>query len=338
METPPLLSSDFFAEVDRQVAEKAAKRARRRKELLEKDIAADVRIVAWVDILGFSHQIQQAKTDAEFRAVYRKMLYVHEQFDAPSASDEPEEQEQINKTYGRTVLALSDGLVVTASANAEARASMTLYDLLMSFIGEVAMAQAHCALEGIFLRGGVSIGPFYCDNNILLSPALVRAYKLETERASFPVIIVEQRHVAALRKLSGIRHYAKGCDPSLAYFCPFKSPAQKKGERFYHLNYVNYLSHPENHGFFRDRDRIAFSNRDTFSPRERDRIFDVSHCKSAARATIHHKKQLIDAYNATSSPKVRAKYRWLMAYHNRCIRGYNRFYDEAQIDLTKFKA
>lgn len=338
MDTLAKSISDIFADAARSADEKIAKRAQRRKELHEKNIAADVRIVAWVDILGFSHKLQQAKTDADFRAVYHKMLFVQEQFGAPSASDEPEEQEQINKTYGRTVLALSDGLVVTASANAEARVAMTLYDLLMSFIGEVVMAQAHCALKGIFLRGGISIGPFYCENNILLSPALVRAYKLETERAAFPVIIVEQRHVAVLRKLSGIKHYAKDCEPSLSYFCPFKSPAQNKGERFYHLNYVNYLSHPENHGFFRDRDRTAFFDRDTFSPRERDRISDVSHCKSAARETTHHKKLLIDAYNATEDPKIRAKYRWLMAYHNRCIRGYNRFYDEAQIDLTKFKA
>src|SRR4051812_30319104 len=101
MKSPAQMSPDWFADIDRRVAEKAAKRAQRRKELLEKDIAADVRIVAWVDILGFSQQLEAAKTEAEYRAVYRKMLYVHEQFDAPSASDEPEEQELINRTHGR---------------------------------------------------------------------------------------------------------------------------------------------------------------------------------------------------------------------------------------------
>ncbi|MEA3211692.1 MAG: hypothetical protein QOE70_4749 [Chthoniobacter sp.] len=337
MKSPAQMSPDWFADIDRRVAEKAAKRAQRRKELLEKDIAADVRIVAWVDILGFRQQLEAAKTEAEYRAVYRKMLYVHEQFDAPSASDEPEEQELINRTHGRTVLALSDGLVVTASANAEARESMTIYDLLMSFIGGLVMAQAQCAANGIFLRGGISIGPFYLDNNILLSPALIAAYKLETERASYPVIIVEQRHIARLRKLSGIKQYSEDVEPSQSYFLPFKSPAQRKGERFYHLDYVGFLADPDNYSFFRKRDHKAFQDRANFTNKERDLIFSVSLEKSAAHAATHHKKLLIEAYNATTSSRIRAKYRWLMAYHNRSMRGRSWFFDKAQIDLANFK-
>jgi hypothetical protein len=328
--------ADVFKNSDRRVKEQAAKRAQRRKELLEKNIAGEARIVAWIDILGFSHELQQARTEFQHRAAYHKMLFVHEAFDSPSASDEPEECERINQDYGRTVLALSDGLVVTASPNAKARASMTPYDLLMSFIGDLVMAQANCALNGIFLRGGISIGPFYHENNVLLSLALVLAYKLETERASYPVIIVAQDHIAALRQLKGFKHYAPDFEPSQAYFQPFKSPAQKKGERFYHLDYLQFLAHPDNHGFSSAKERKDSYDSETYSPRERDMLFSLSHYKSAARAMCRHKDKLIEAYNATSSERVRAKYRWLMAYQNRALKGLPWLYDAARIELKRF--
>ena len=107
-------------------------------------------------------------------------------------------------------------------------------------------------MNGIFLRGGISIGPYHYDNDILLSPPMIRAYKLETERVSYPVIIVEQQHIAALRQLPGIKHYAVDAfetdrNPTSVHS---KAPAQQKGERFFFLDYLNYLAQLGNHGFF----------------------------------------------------------------------------------------
>ena len=325
-----------FKEAERSAELAAAKRAQRRKELLERKIEIDQRIVAWVDILGFSAQIQSVRTDEEYRAVYRKMLFVHEVFDSPNASDESETRERINKQYGRTVLALSDGLVVTASLKAEARKAMTSYDLLMSFIGEILEAQANCAMNGIFLRGGICIGPFYYENNILLSPALVLAYKMETERAYYPVIIMPETHIAAIRALPGFKHYAKDAEPSQTYFCPLKSPSHRKGERFYHLDYLRFLANPDSHGFFSERERKESLDHDKYSPRERRMLFSLSHYRSAVRAVRRNKDKLIEAYHATKCERVRAKYRWLMKYHNRTLQDSCWLFDEARIDPKTF--
>lgn len=328
--------ADALRDSEQRVREEADKRVKRRKELREKDISAEIRIVAWIDILGFSQQLQQARTEAQYRSVYHKLLLVHEMFDAPSASDQPDVIAKNNDDYGRSVMALSDGSVVTASPNAKARTVMTSYDLLMSFIGDIVMAQANCALNGVFLRGGISIGPFYCENNILLSRALIDAYKMETERAYYPVILISPNHVAALRQLKGFKHYAKGWEPSPTYFRPFKSPSRKKGERFLHLDYLRYLAHPDNHGFFCERDRIESLDREKYSPTERQHLFSLSHFKSAARAMRGHKEKLIQAYKATNSERVKAKYRWLMAYQNRTLRGFHPVYNQARIDLQDF--
>lgn len=332
-----LESEDFLKSAMRRAEESVKKRAQRRKELFEKPIKAKVCVVAWIDLLGFSQQMQHVKTDDDLRAAYRKMLFVHEQFSTVSASDDPETQAEINKNYGRTILALSDGLVIAAGLDAAALAATTPYDLLMSLVGEVIMAQAHCALKGIFLRGGISIGQFYFEDDILLSSGLIRAYKLETERACYPVILITPEVVAKLRKLPGIKHYAKDSEPSQSYFLPFKSPRQKRGERFYFLDYITYIAHPDNHSFYSAEDRKAWSDRKK-TPAERNRIFNESHWKSALRSLQHHKKMLIAAYGACTSEKTKAKYRWLMRYHNRTINRFGSFHEPALIPLEQFQA
>ena len=206
---------------------------------------------------------------------------------------------------------------------------------MMSLIDQIIMAQAACAMAGIFLRGGISIGPFYFDNDILLSPALVRSYKLETERATYPVILITPETVGALRRLHGLECYARGADPSRDYFRPFKSPRQKKGERFYFLDYVRYMAAPDNYFFDSLADRDACADRRK-SDEERQRIFDESHDKSALKALQSHRRRLIEAYNGSPSERVKAKYRWLMDYYNRTLQSITPFYDPALIDLHQF--
>lgn len=329
-----LNSKSFEAELKRSANEKAKKRAERRRQLLEKPIEPDLCLVAWIDILGFSQQLQAVKSDADLQAAYRKMLFVHEWLNKAGASDEPDELEEANKLQGRQVIALSDGLVVTGSLRAAMPDLYSPFDLMMSLVDQIILAQSACAMAGIFLRGGISIGPFYFENDILLSPALVRSYKLETERATYPVILVTPDTVAALRKLDGLQYYARGADPSRDYFRPFKSPHQKKGERFCLLDYVRYMASPDNYFFNSLADRDAYADRRK-SDEERQRIFDESHDKSALRALQSHQRQLIEAYNQSPSEK-KAKYRWLMRYHNQTVQSISRFFAPALIDLHQF--
>ncbi|MEY2520553.1 MAG: hypothetical protein QOF24_2312 [Verrucomicrobiota bacterium] len=331
-----LNSKRFEKDLKRYAAEKAKKRAQRRKELLEKRIQTDVRLVAWIDILGFSQQLQAVQTDADLQAAYRKMLFVHEWLNKEAASDEPEVLAEANKIQGRTILALSDGIVVTGSLNAEVLGLYSPFDLLMSLVDQIILAQMACTMEGIFLRGGISIGPFHFDNDILLSPALVRAYKLESERATYPVILISPATVAALRRLPGIEAYAKNSEPSRDYFSPFKSPYQKRGERFCFLDYVRYMAAPDNYFFDSLADRDAATDRKR-PAEERQRIFNDSHDKSALKGLQRHRDQLIKAYQKAESEGVRSKYRWLMRYHNRTLTNITSFYDDALVDLNEFK-
>lgn len=326
------MDEDYIQRIQREAAENSEKRHQQREELLNKPIKAEERLVAWIDILGFKHEMEQVKTDADLQKAYRKMLYVHEQFNKETASDDPLNQANINKTYGRRILALSDGIVVAAenSKAVPARDSMTQYDLLMSLVPDLIEAQAGCSLRGIFLRGGISEGQFYFENDILLSAGLVRAYTIESTIACYPVVLIERKLVDDLRTLDGYTDYALGCDPSEKYFLPFERPDKRDEGKYYYLDYIGYIADPGNHGFFSEEDRVAAFDKGR-DPKVRDRIHGESLAKSALRCLQRHKDKVSEAYTAITDEKVKKKYEWLIDYHNRTIKESGSFYDSALI-------
>lgn len=330
--SPKPFTKEWIAEITRKSQEESAARAARRRAQREKPLETEDRVVAWIDILGFSEQLAGANTPEKLREVYLRLLRVQDYFDLPTASDDPDEQAEQNTVYGREVLAVSDGLVLTASLNSEAGKMMTPYDLLMSFVGEILEAQAFCAIHGIFLRGGISKGLFYFKDNILLSPALVRAYKLESKKAVFPVILIDREVVKALRALYGRKHYSKDADPSLSYFLDFESPNKEKGDSLYFLDYLAHLSSPGSHGWHKDEDRKAFiAEKDS---KKRQKIFNASHTAATVQAMGWHKEEVVKAYDAADDPKVKAKYQWIIDYHNSTVEGMPAF-DPIRIKMPK---
>lgn len=52
----------------------------------------------------------------------------------------------------------------------------------------------------IFFRGAVSVSKLYMDENIVLGPALIESYKLESEKAIYPRIILSKEVVEIVKK------------------------------------------------------------------------------------------------------------------------------------------
>jgi hypothetical protein len=163
------------------VEKKQAKRAAKAAELAAKplpDLTPRACLVAFIDILGFGREIEAAKTKEDLEKAYKKVLLVQKEFQKVSAADDPEEQTEVNSTYGRRVIALSDAVVVVITPNCPSGEMMGNYDHLGMAVFELIEAQARCvAAHGIFVRGGLSHGPFFFEDDILLSPALAKAYE-----------------------------------------------------------------------------------------------------------------------------------------------------------------
>lgn len=240
-------------------------------------------LVAFIDILGFGHELEKAATEDDMTRVYAKIHKVQEEFQLPSASQKPQHQLQNNADYSRRVIALSDAVVIAITPNCEMESLMGGYDLLGFALYELALAQGICACQGIFVRGGISHGPFFFQDDVLISPALVRAYDLETNAAKFPIIVVPEStrdEVLAAHRMGS--NGPGAADPTLRLFKKF-GRRKWRNQRLYFLDYIGVM--------LRDSG-------------------------SAANFLNLHRRKIEEAYNATSSEKVRKKYRWLMKYHN----------------------
>lgn len=214
-----LQASDISAEALVSTRAIAAERTARRG-MFEAVIPEPRRyIVAWIDILGFKEQIRDARTTEEFQAVFRRLRMVHDEFDHASGSTEPGQEER-NTQLGRRIIALSDGLVIVQNLEEDSPLSemLSFSDQVGYFLGFIQLAHARCAASGIFLRGGISVGDFWFEHDVLLSPALVRAYEIETRLARYPVILLERSladEVEARKTESG---YEEDSDEYSRYF------------------------------------------------------------------------------------------------------------------------
>ena len=209
-------TEDILARVKGFASQRAAGRAERRERFAQVKPKPQLSVVAWVDLLGFREQICKADTPEKFQAAYRRMRDVHQEFDKETASVESD-QGELNKSLGKCIVALSDGLVIALNLENDSPASevSSHYEQVGSFLEALRLAQARCASVGNLVRGGVALGYFWFQDDILLSPALVSAYEMESKKhlAKNPVIILSRELADKLRAMKTSEGYSDDFDP-----------------------------------------------------------------------------------------------------------------------------
>jgi len=218
--SPPTKSlEEIVAEAKASAARKAASRTAKRAELDQVRAEPKLHLVAWVDLLGFREQLNQADTPEKFQALFQRVRMVHEEFDKPSASVESD-QEEVNAGQGKTIVAVSDALVIALNLEDDCPAAEVsgLYDRIATFLASLQLAQARCASVGNLVRGGIALGSFCFKNDIMLSRAMAEAHTMETKLASNPVIILRRELVEELKKMVVGEGWEEGFDPMANLF------------------------------------------------------------------------------------------------------------------------
>jgi len=141
-------------------------------QINQAEIQYEQRVVAFVDVLGFSNLVYSNTTGL----ISRYFQFVTHNF-----------QEAVSK-HGFRFLIVSDSIVLSAPDNKESLklCVLVLYRLQQKLIEE----------EGILLRGGVSVGDLYIgeEDNVMFGPGLIKAYKLESQ-AKYPRIILDRTFI-----------------------------------------------------------------------------------------------------------------------------------------------
>ncbi len=136
------------------------------------EVKYEQRIVAFVDVLGFSNLVYSKTTDL----ISKYFTFVVEDF-----------QNAVAK-HGFQFLIISDSIVLSTPDTKENLKTIVviLYRLQQKLLEE----------EGILIRGGISHGELHLDrdSNIIVGQGLINAYKLESD-ASYPRVILDRSFI-----------------------------------------------------------------------------------------------------------------------------------------------
>jgi hypothetical protein len=145
------------------------------------------RVVAFVDILGFKNLIANtSQNDDEARKLLSVLKYI-ENVKIENDKGYFADYDFREKDFGKEVSVFSDSIVISYPLTKKGALFLLLMDLIY--------LQIDMMLNGIFIRGGISCGQLYHDDNVLFGPAMVNAYKLESEDAKYPRIILERETI-----------------------------------------------------------------------------------------------------------------------------------------------
>jgi len=138
------------------------------------DVVYEDRLVAFLDMLGFSRMVLDGKDDdVEFLLnLIPDMMRTHQ---GNVLRDDLQ------------VTIVSDSIILSVKATPDD----ILKDLfnMCVIIGRI---QHELALNGYYMRGGISVGKMVHDsgNNLIVGPAYIRAYLLESEKSIVPRVII----------------------------------------------------------------------------------------------------------------------------------------------------
>lgn len=142
-------------------------------------------VVCAIDILGFSQMIMDSCRDGYGSKLLKEINYLinkNKQCIIP------------NKYSEGKIKIFTDNMVVGYPVKDDGEVEL---DEILDNVSEY---QFNLSLEGLFVRGGISIGDFYINDDIVFGPALLDAHNTESKLACYPRIVLDDKTVEKLQK------------------------------------------------------------------------------------------------------------------------------------------
>ncbi|MHA1974392.1 MAG: hypothetical protein ACTSW1_15445 [Candidatus Hodarchaeales archaeon] len=200
------------------------------------------RVIAFIDILGFSAILDKTQTRKENgesvdnTESIKKLSSAFERIaDLMGVNEEPEDS-----APSRTVTQFSDSIVISFKQDESAIEFRYLLEELLFL--HIDLLRQH-----ILIRGGISYGPVIHTNKILFGPAMVHAYRVESLAAVSPRIILPKSLAEMEKGYDDIlRQQAHKLDNLLSL----------DQEDFYYLDYFDKCQNPDLALFVNDLEYI----------------------------------------------------------------------------------
>ena len=221
---------------------------------------------AFLDVLGFSARTRASYLDKTHDALLREF---HEIFGELIA--ELKDQTTYSPLYYKS---FSDNVLLAVPKYSHE---------MESEFGNILIAtseyQFKMALKGFFVRGGLSVGPLFVDDNSVYGEALIAAYELESKVAVNPIVVLSD-------------DVAEIVNAHLKFYAPGVAPHRRllliNSDGRYFINYLDECILDTYDGWELDVESLA---------QHRDRI-------------QHSLAKYVE------QPAVFSKFSWLASYHN----------------------
>ena len=166
-------------------------------------IKYEERLVAFIDILGFKEIIKQSeKEPSKVELIYSVLNYlknweVSENWDLKLVEIEEDAQKRGVENFdirGKTnSTSFSDSIVVSVKVDSNVNEMASTLIVNLANIGAILFEQ------GILFRGGLTIGNIiHNENGTVFGQGLIDAYKLESNNAKYPRIILSDKLISKL--------------------------------------------------------------------------------------------------------------------------------------------
>jgi hypothetical protein len=142
-------------------------------------------IITFCDILGFSDLV---KTEENPKNISQKIKLLRH-YTLPE-KEFAEELEAKSYHFSDTVVRITP---LDSKLNMNNPIGLLFHEII-----DIVHAQMELANNGIFLRGGLTLGEVYYDDEQLFGPGINTAYRLESQLALYPRIIIDPHALAQL--------------------------------------------------------------------------------------------------------------------------------------------
>ena len=129
------------------------------------------RLVFFVDVLGFRDLVG----NSDCSRVHEVLKYIQDFY---------EDELHAKYTKSKAISFFSDSIIISTQLFNELDAD----EMFLTFC-DFQLLIANLVMRGVFLRGAVSYGKLFHDEDFLFGPAFIEAYDYETKNAVYPRII-----------------------------------------------------------------------------------------------------------------------------------------------------
>ncbi|WP_138826478.1 MULTISPECIES: hypothetical protein [Bacillus] len=149
---------------------------------MERNKQYEYRYIVFIDILGFKNLVEESSSNEDqLERIHRALKYISE------IKQENAEGQLSLREQGEEITVFSDSIVISMPV-LERNAGWYL-------LNKVIFIQMNLMSLGICIRGGMTVGELYHNDNIVFGPAMNEAYGLESNCAIYPRVIVDSKYL-----------------------------------------------------------------------------------------------------------------------------------------------